>query len=181
MLIKFFNVLRLLLCMRPIVYNTQLLPLCMYYLVYSGLQFPNEIFTHLLQQLIFFSCLGLLKFNSLALLTERSILNTILIRLPHWGAINMPQVVFPGRRLSYIVYLTTTTKKGSLSKFYVVKQSLQWQSFSPIHVLGMSGTWHLMADSPHSPHSPHVYSIWLLWWIRSCAFLWKTVPHSLHP
>ena len=37
----------------------------------------------------------------------------------------MSQVVFPGRRLSYIVYLTTTTKKGSLSKFYVVRQSLQ--------------------------------------------------------
>ena len=129
----------------------------------------------------FFSCLYLLKFNSLALLTERSIPITILIRLPHWGAINMSQVVFPGRRLSYIVYLTTTTKKGSLSKFYVVRQSLQWQSFSPIHVLGVSGTWYLMADSPHSPHSPHVYSIWLLWWIRSCTFLWKTVPHSLHP
>lgn len=129
----------------------------------------------------FFSCLYLLKFNSLALLTERSIPITILIRLPHWGAINMSQVVFPGRRLSYIVYLTTTTKKGSLSKFYVVRQSLQWQSFSPIHVLGVSGTWYLMADSPYSPHSPHVYSIWLLWWIRSCAFLWKTVPHSLHP
>ena len=129
----------------------------------------------------FFSCLYLLKFNSLALLTERSIPITILIRLPHWGAINMSQVVFPGRRLSYIVYLTTTTKKGSLSKFYVVRQSLQWQSFSPIHVLGVSGTWYLMADSPYSPHSPQVYSIWLLWWIRSCAFLWKTVPHSLHP
>ena len=53
MLIQFFKVLGLLLCMRPLVYNTQLFPLGMYSVVYSELPFPKEIFTHLLQQLSF--------------------------------------------------------------------------------------------------------------------------------